>query len=81
RAKNVYFCHKSDVNIYGPARYPINLVPDLKKLDTVFKTGKKTLLMIDETSLNSDELNYFCKLKDGGRVKILDLVKRAALTH
>jgi formate dehydrogenase major subunit len=81
KANGMYFYLKEDQGIYGLGCYPVSLISDQAKLNKVLEGGKKTLLIVDETTLDAKELDFFLKLKSRNNIRMLDLVKRSALTH
>jgi formate dehydrogenase major subunit len=81
-ALSTYFYFKTDFDIFGFNNYPINRVKSQsetimdKGLLQVIESGKRILIILEETSLSKTEIEYFMNLKEKGNIKILNLVRR-----
>jgi formate dehydrogenase major subunit len=81
-AASIYFYFKTDLDIFGFNNYPINMVKAQsetmmdKGLIQLIESGKRVLIILEETSLSKTELEYFMKSKEKGDIRFLNLVRR-----
>jgi formate dehydrogenase major subunit len=84
-ASSTYFYFKADFDIFGFSSYPVNKIKAQnrefldKDLMRLIDSGKRILIILEETSLSEAELEYFINLKAKGNIRFLNLVRRNTL--
>jgi formate dehydrogenase major subunit len=81
-ALSTYFYFKTDFEIFGFNNFPINKVQTQnetlldKGLLKVIDSGKRILIILEETSLSKTEFEYFIGIKVKENIRFLNLVKK-----
>ncbi|NLA75771.1 MAG: hypothetical protein GX846_09940, partial [Deltaproteobacteria bacterium] len=76
------FYFKTDFEIFGFNNYPLNRINAQKEnpldegLLRLIESGKRVLILLEETSLSEAELDYFMGLKRKESIRFLNLVRR-----